>query len=434
LTFSFFFFFAFLPLSFFFPSQLLNERVQLLESLCVIEHGLRTSQMKRGRGKKAKKVNMDARYASLRYQLVPHQVASTSILGTALSTSEHVNQVQTLFREGMASSIRSSSSSTSSSSSSSSSSTSNSTVTTPAPVALTPSLIYRVHCEADDARFEPFDRLPSKHQMWYGIRKCELGGVLSHGIPFPSAEAPSSSYPYGKCLQLSTSPLVAAQRCFDFEPLVAKDEEDEDANTIVLGLCTVACGNMHTITRPAIYSRPPMPCHSIKLNHDQGQDIFIYDLGQIHLDSIVFVDAVSSEQKTTATGETAVDLVNDILAEQGKQAVSLETAALIETAALVEAEASANTTTTNGNAIEDVEMKLNAVELLEKEEEEEEPQQVPKVVAEDQRVQESNPLAARPSSETTFSSGSSSLDVANAILKEAAAAAAKSGGESLASP
>ena len=402
----------------------------MLESLCVIEHGLRTSQMKRGRGKKAKKVNMDARYASLRYQLVPHQVASTSILGTALSTSEHVNQVQTLFREGMASSIRSSSSS-SSTSSSSSSSTSNSTVTTPAPVALTPSLIYRVHCEADDARFEPFDRLPSKHQMWYGIRKCELGGVLSHGIPFPSAEAPSSSYPYGKCLQLSTSPLVAAQRCFDFEPLVAKDEEDEDANTIVLGLCTVACGNMHTITRPAIYSRPPMPCHSIKLNHDQGQDIFIYDLGQIHLDSIVFVDAVSSEQKTTATGETAVDLVNDILAEQGKQAVSLETAALIETAALVEAEASANTTTTNGNAIEDVEMKLNAVELLEKEEEEEEPQQVPKVVAEDQRVQESNPLAARPSSETTFSS---SLDVANAILKEAAAAAAKSGGESLASP
>ena len=428
MTFSFFFFFCF-PLSFpFFPSQLLNERVQLLESLCVIEHGLRTSQMKRGRGKKAKKVNMDARYASLRYQLVPHQVASTSILGTALSTSEHVNQVQTLFREGMASSIRSSSSS--------SSSTSNSTVTTPAPVALTPSLIYRVHCEADDARFEPFDRLPSKHQMWYGIRKCELGGVLSHGIPFPSAEAPSSSYPYGKCLQLSTSPLVAAQRCFDFEPLVAKDEEDEDANTIVLGLCTVACGNMHTITRPAIYSRPPMPCHSIKLNHDQGQDIFIYDLGQIHLDSIVFVDAVSSEQKTTATGETAVDLVNDILAEQGKQAVSLETAALIETAALVEAEASANTTTTNGNAIEDVEMKLNAVELLEKEEEEEEeePQQVPKVVAEDQRVQESNPLAARPSSETTFSSGTSSLDVANAILKEAAAAAAKSGGESLASP
>ena len=402
----------------------------MLESLCVIEHGLRTSQMKRGRGKKAKKVNMDARYASLRYQLVPHQVASTSILGTALSTSEHVNQVQTLFREGMASSIRSSSSS------SSSSSTSNSTVTTPAPVALTPSLIYRVHCEADDARFEPFDRLPSKHQMWYGIRKCELGGVLSHGIPFPSAEAPSSSYPYGKCLQLSTSPLVAAQRCFDFEPLVAKDEEDEDANTIVLGLCTVACGNMHTITRPAIYSRPPMPCHSIKLNHDQGQDIFIYDLGQIHLDSIVFVDAVSSEQKTTATGETAVDLVNDILAEQGKQAVSLETAALIETAALVEAEASANTTTTNGNAIEDVEMKLNAVELLgkEEEEEEEEPQQVLKVVAEDQRVQESNPLAARPSSETTFSSGTSSLDVANAILKEAAAAAAKSGGESLASP
>ena len=402
----------------------------MLESLCVIEHGLRTSQMKRGRGKKAKKVNMDARYASLRYQLVPHQVASTSILGTALSTSEHVNQVQTLFREGMASSIRSSSSS------SSSSSTSNSTVTTPAPVALTPSLIYRVHCEADDARFEPFDRLPSKHQMWYGIRKCELGGVLSHGIPFPSAEAPSSSYPYGKCLQLSTSPLVAAQRCFDFEPLVAKDEEDEDANTIVLGLCTVACGNMHTITRPAIYSRPPMPCHSIKLNHDQGQDIFIYDLGQIHLDSIVFVDAVSSEQKTTATGETAVDLVNDILAEQGKQAVSLETAALIETAALVEAEASANTTTTNGNAIEDVEMKLNAVELLEKEEEEEEeePQVPEKEVAEDQRVQESNPLAARPSSETTFSSGTSSLDVANAILKEAAAAAAKSGGESLASP
>jgi hypothetical protein len=405
----------------------------LLESLCVIEHGLRTSQMKRGRGKKAKKVNMDARYASLRYQLVPHQVASTSILGTALSTSEHVNQVQTLFREGMASSIRSSSSS-----SSSSSSTSNSTVTTPAPVALTPSLIYRVHCEADDARFEPFDRLPSKHQMWYGIRKCELGGVLSHGIPFPSAEAPSSSYPYGKCLQLSTSPLVAAQRCFDFEPLVAKDEEDEDANTIVLGLCTVACGNMHTITRPAIYSRPPMPCHSIKLNHDQGQDIFIYDLGQIHLDSIVFVDAVSSEQKTTATGETAVDLVNDILAEQGNQAVSLETAALIETAALVEAEASANTTTTNGNAIEDVEMKLNAVELLEKEEEEEEeeeeePQQVQKGDAEHQRVQESNPLAARPLSETTFSSGSSSLDVANAILKEAAAAAAKSG-ESLASP
>ena len=399
----------------------------MLESLCVIEHGLRTSQMKRGRGKKAKKVNMDARYASLRYQLVPHQVASTSILGTALSTSEHVNQVQTLFREGMASSIRSSSSS-------SSSSTSNSTVTTPAPVALTPSLIYRVHCEADDARFEPFDRLPSKHQMWYGIRKCELGGVLSHGIPFPSAEAPSSSYPYGKCLQLSTSPLVAAQRCFDFEPLVAKDEEDEDANTIVLGLCTVACGNMHTITRPAIYSRPPMPCHSIKLNHDQGQDIFIYDLGQIHLDSIVFVDAVSSEQKTTATGETAVDLVNDILAEQGKQAVSLETAALIETAALVEAEASANTTTTNGNAIEDVEMKLNAVELLEKEEEEEEPQVPEKEVAEDQRVQESNPLAARPSSETTFSSGTSSLDVANAILKEAAAAAAKSGGESLASP
>jgi hypothetical protein len=54
-----------------------------------------------------------------------------------------------------------------------------------------------------------------------------------------------------------------------------------------------------------------------------------------------------------------------------------------------------------------------------------------KEVAEDQRVQESNPLAARPSSETTFSS---SLDVANAILKEAAAAAAKSGGESLASP
>ena len=294
---------------------------------------------------------------------------------------------------------------------------------------MTPSLIYRVHCEADDARFEPFDRLPSKHQMWYGIRKCELGGVLSHGIPFPSAEAPSSSYPYGKCLQLSTSPLVAAQRCFDFEPLVAKDEEDEDANTIVLGLCTVACGNMHTITRPAIYSRPPMPCHSIKLNHDQGQDIFIYDLGQIHLDSIVFVDAVSSEQKTTATGETAVDLVNDILAEQGNQAVSLETAALIETAALVEAEASANTT--NGNAIEDVEMKLNAVELLEKEEEEEEPQVPEKEVAEDQRVQESNPLAARPSSETTFSS---SLDVANAILKEAAAAAAKSGGESLASP
>jgi len=183
-----------------------------------------------------------------------------------------------------------------------------------------------------------------------------------------------------------------------------------------------------------------MPCHSIKLNHDQGQDIFIYDLGQIHLDSIVFVEAVSSQPKTTVTGETAVDLVNDILAEQGNQAVSLETAALIETAAVVEAEASANTTTTNGNAIEDVEIKLNAVELLEKKEEQplqqrrrqQQPQPVQKDVAEDQRVQESNPLSARSSSETSFSSGSSSLDVANAILKEAAAAAKS--GESLASP
>ena len=229
---------------------------------------MRTSKIKRAR--RAKKLSLNDRYASLRYQLIPYQVSSTSILGTTLSSNNEVLNIQKLFKEYAATS----------NSSSSNSSTND--------VQLQPSLIYSVHCEADDARFEPFKRLPSQHKLWYGIRKCELGGVLSHGIPFPSAEAPTSSYPYGKCLQFSTSPVVAAKRCFDFEPLVNDDDDDGD-NTIILGLCTVACGNMHSITEPNIFYRPPAPCHSVKLDHDKGQDVFIYDLGQIHLDSIVLV-------------------------------------------------------------------------------------------------------------------------------------------------
>ena len=252
---------------------------------------------------------MDAKYASLRYQLVPHQVSSSSILGTALSTNAHVTNVQSLFQEASAPTTTTSSSSSS---------------TATAALTLAPTLIYRVHCEADDARYEPFDRLPAQQQMWYGIRKCELGGVLSHGIPFPSAEAPTSSYPYGKCIQLSSSPLVAAKRCLEFEPLQQTQDDDDDDddssvdNTIILGLCTVACGNMHTIAGPNIYRRPPVPCHSIRVDHSDnsgasgasGQEVFIYDIGQIHLDSIVYCNA------TTGTSSlTSMNVADEIMAE-----------------------------------------------------------------------------------------------------------------------
>ena len=349
--------------------QLLNERVQLLESLCVIEHGLRTSKIKRAR--RVKKLNLNDRYASLRYQLVPHQVSSTSILDTALSSNEDVLNIQKLFKECA---------SISNNISSSSSSTSSRPITND--VRLEPSLIYTVHCEADDARFEPFDRLPSQHQLWYGIRKCELGGVLSHGIPFPSAEAPASSYPYGKCLQFSTSPIVAAKRCFEFEPLV-NDDDDDDDNTIILGLCTVACGNTHSITEPNIFYRPPAPCHSVKLDHVMGQDVFIYDLGQIHLESIVFVKATKI-RRTTKKRETASDLVNEIMVREQMNEVTEHVEMNLGNEGIT-------------NHPDELAVELKAVEL--------------------QEQQDVRPPSTDMNGDTT---SSSSLDFANEILAEAA--------------
>ena len=294
--------------------QLVNERVQLLESLCVIEHGYRT--IKRT-GRSTKRMGVDERYSKMRYNIVPHDATNMA--------QEHVLLVHQLLKESAVDAASDHSDSNNSGASSSNSNNNNNTSTSvELPIKLEPTVVYRVHCEADDARYEPFDRLPSQQKMWYGIRKCELGGVLSHGIPFPAAEAPTSAFPYGKCLQLSSSPLEAAQRCLNFEPLsdsVADGEvegEDADGNgqgrTVVLGLCTVACGNMHSVHNATIFVRPPVPCHSVRRN----RSVMIYDLGQVRLDSIVFFDAIGGTRKNK-DGATASMLADQIMTDVAEE-------------------------------------------------------------------------------------------------------------------
>ena len=278
-----------------------------------------------------KRLNIDERYSKMRYTIIPHNATSVDAFAASpLSTDAHVKTIQTLLQE---SNERTNMAAVSSSSSSSNNDAG--VATKFSPMKLVPTTVYRVHCEADDAKYEPFDVLPFQQKMWYGIRKCELGGVLSHGIPFPTAESPVSSFPYGKCIQLSTSPMAAAQRCMDFEPLVEKNdgeedkdgedeeedeeekEEKEEGRSILLGMCTVACGNMYSADgRPSVFFKPPTSCHSIKVDHEMGTDVMIYDIGQLRLDSIVVVQAVGgSERKMKETGQTSLDLVDEIMAE-----------------------------------------------------------------------------------------------------------------------
>ena len=277
-----------------------------------------------------KRLNIDERYSKMRYTIIPHNATldahAANVVASPLSTDAHVKTIQTLLQE---SNERTNMAAASSSLSSSSNNDDVGGAAKLPPMKLVPTTVYRVHCEADDAKYEPFDVLPFQQKMWYGIRKCELGGVLSHGIPFPTAESPVSSFPYGKCIQLSTSPMAAAQRCMDFEPLVEKNdgededeeekEEKEEGTSILLGMCTVACGNMYSADgRPSVFFKPPTSCHSIKVDHEMGTDVMIYDIGQLRLDSIVVVKAVGgSERKMKETGQTSLDLVDEIMAEAG---------------------------------------------------------------------------------------------------------------------
>ena len=68
--------------------QLVNERVQLLESLCVIEHGYRT--IKRT-GRSTKRMGVDERYSKMRYNIVPHDATNMA--------QEHVLLVHQLLKE-----------------------------------------------------------------------------------------------------------------------------------------------------------------------------------------------------------------------------------------------------------------------------------------------------------------------------------------------
>ena len=326
--FSFFFFFSISK------KQLVKQRVQLLESLIVIEKGFRAMKKVGRRTRSSMKMSVDERYSKMKYNIVPHNATQSSSDGSniSLSSDDHVSLVHRLLKESMKKTIDSiysidsiatneTNATSSSSSSSSSSDMPSSAASTNLDTSLTlePTTVYRVTCEGDEARYEPFDLLPSQQQMWYGIRKCELNGVLSKGISFPSAEAPISAFPYGKCVVLSTSPLEAAKRCFEFEalsnPILNEeeedvDEDDKDGRIVVLGLCTVACGNMHTIQQPTIFVRPPIPCHSVRMH----ESVMIYDSGQIKLDSIVFFNAVGGLRKDK-NGNTSEELVDQIMEE-----------------------------------------------------------------------------------------------------------------------
>merc|ERR1711865_1227903 len=76
--------------------ELLQNRVQVLESLCVIEKGLRTIK----RGRRVKRLNIDERYSKMRYTIIPHNATSVDAFAASpLSTDAHVKTIQTLLQE-----------------------------------------------------------------------------------------------------------------------------------------------------------------------------------------------------------------------------------------------------------------------------------------------------------------------------------------------
>jgi hypothetical protein len=219
--------------------------------LSQVEQGLRSLKQNKSRSGRRSATRVDANSKSLRYTLAAVNPADTS---NALSSEVH-----TALNTG-GSGIRA-------------------------------VRVFRVKCETDEARFEAFDELPNQKRLWYGVRKCELGGLLTHGVPFPAAEAPFTSYPFGKCIRLSGSAASAADRCLRFRAAQQDgDGEDDNAHTVFLGLCSVACGNIFSATHQAYYDRPPMPYHSVKTGSgDDNADVLIYDAAQLRLDAIVEV-------------------------------------------------------------------------------------------------------------------------------------------------
>ena len=180
-----------------------------------------------------------------------------------------------------------------------------------------------MQCDADDARFEAFAELPNQMKLWYGVRKCEVGGLLAHGIPFPAAEAPSSSYPFGKCIRVSESAASAAHRCLSFRGKQLQgdndkdgdeDDEDNDDHTVILVLCTVACGNIYTASHQAYYDRPPMPYHSVQTkssrssgtDDEDSSDILIYDAAQIQMKAIVEVSMLQLTSRQSVLSQVSV--------------------------------------------------------------------------------------------------------------------------------
>ena len=187
--------------------------MELLETLSQIEHGLRSFKQNKSRSGRRSATRVDAKSKCLRYTLTNIDPADTS--------NPVSREIHATLKTG-SSGIR----------------------------ALR---VFSAKCDTDDARFEAFDELPNQKKLWYGIRKCEMGGLLAHGVPFPAAESPSTSYPFGKCIRLSDSSLRAADRCLRFRRVRGGEDDEDDMQTVFLGLCSVACGNIYSATHEAYY-------------------------------------------------------------------------------------------------------------------------------------------------------------------------------------